>query len=219
MRQRRRYCDAIRPDAHKQLADIPHPSGARGVLPEADFLPLSVLINAAAGNGDVHVGMPVESPSVGMNGAENADIQRPSFAGGVQQVIDGQAAEVVEQPAVDLKQRPQRIRKGEDEVYPVAVRQAVKLGGNPEVGGLFPAGRAGPAVAGVGDVFYVVAAGVIAAVFLHTADAGATGEHFCDSFNFDITEAASVKEGGPALVGSEQFFEWSGAEVRKHSAD
>lgn len=154
--------------------------------------------------------MPVESPSVGMNGAENADIQHPSFAGGVQQVIDGQAAEVVEQPAVDLKQRPQRIRKGEDEVYPVAVRQAVKLGGNPEVGGLFPAGRAGPAVAGVGDVFYVVAAGVIAAVFLHTADAGATGEHFCDSFNFDITEAASVKEGGPALVGSEQFFEWRG---------
>lgn len=83
------------------------------------------------------MGMPVESPAISVNSAENADIQRP-FSGGIQQVIDGQAAEVVKQPAVDLKQRPQRIGQGEDEMYPVAVRQAVKLSGNPEVSGLFP---------------------------------------------------------------------------------
>lgn len=47
-----------------------------------------------------------------MNGEENADIERP-FAGGVQQVIVGEASEVVKQPAVDLKQWPQRIRKVE----------------------------------------------------------------------------------------------------------
>lgn len=49
--------------------------------------------------------MLVESSSVRMDGAENAYIQ-PPFAGGVQQVIDGEAAEVVEQPAVNLKQGP-----------------------------------------------------------------------------------------------------------------
>ncbi|CAD5743974.1 Uncharacterised protein [Escherichia coli] len=50
--------------------------------------------------------MPVETTTISVNSAENADIQRP-FAGGIQQVIDCQAAEVVKQPAVDLKQRPQ----------------------------------------------------------------------------------------------------------------
>lgn len=59
--------------------------------------------------------MPAETTTISVNGAENADIQRP-FAGGIQQVIDGQAAEVVKHPAVDLKQRPQRIGKGEDEM-------------------------------------------------------------------------------------------------------
>ncbi len=38
-------------------------------------------------------------------------------------------------------------------MYPVAVRQAVKLSGNPQVGCLFTAGGTDPAVSGVGDVF------------------------------------------------------------------
>lgn len=105
-------------------------------------------IDAAAGDGDVEMRVPVESSSVRMDDAENTDIQCP-FAGGVQEIIDGEAAEVVEQPAVNLKQGPQRVGEGEDQVYPVAVRQAVKLSGNPEVGGLFTAGETGPAVAGV----------------------------------------------------------------------
>ncbi len=155
------------------------------------------------------MGMPVESSSVRMDGAENADIQRP-FAGGVQQVIDREAAEVVKQPAVELKQGPERIRKGEDQVYPVAVRQAVKLSGNPQVGDLFPSGGAGPTVAGVGDVFHMRTAGVIAGVFLHTGDAGATGEHLCDGFDFVISQTAGIEEGGPALVGRKEFFKRAG---------
>ncbi len=153
-----------------------------------------------------------------MNGAENADVQRP-FSGGIQQVIDGQAAEVVKQPAVDLKQRPQRIGQGEDQVYPVAVRQAVKLSGNPQVSGLFPAGGAGTAVAGVGDIFNMVAVRIIAAIFLHAGDAGAAGEHFGDGFDFDIAQVAGVEEGGPALISGEQFFERTGDETRNHGAD
>lgn len=164
------------------------------------------------------MGMPVESPTVSVDSAENADIQRP-FAGGVKQVIDGEATEVVKQPAVDLKQGPERIGEGEDQVYPVAVRQAVKLGGNPQVGGLFATGRAGPAVAGTGDVFYVVATGIIAAIFLHAADAGAAGEHFGDSFDFDIAQTTGVEERRPALVSREQFFERAGTETGNHVAD
>lgn len=164
------------------------------------------------------MGMPVESSSVRMDGAENADIQRP-FAGGVQQVIDGEAAEVVKQPSVDLKQGPERIGEGEDQVYPVAVWQAVKLGGNPQVGGLFTTGRAGPAVAGTGDEFNVPAAGIIAAIFLHAADAGAAGEHSGDGLDFDIAQPPGVEERRPALVGREQFFERAGTETGNHVAD
>lgn len=106
-----RQGDAVRPDAQQQLADIPHPVGAHGILTEADFLPLSVRIDAAAGDGDVEMRVPVESSSVRMDGAENTDIQGP-FAGGVQEIIDGEAAEVVEQPAVNLKQGSQRVGEG-----------------------------------------------------------------------------------------------------------
>lgn len=218
MRQGERQSGTFVPDVQQHLADIPHPAGAHGVLTEADFLPLSVLINAAAGDGDVDMRVPVESSAVRVDGAENTDIQRP-FSGGVQQIIDGQAAEVVKQPAVDLKQGPQCIGEGEDEVYPVAVRQAVKLGGDPDIGGLFTAGGAGTAVAGVGDIFNMVAVRIIAAIFLHAGDTGAAGQHLCDGFDFDIAQAAGIQEGGPALVGGEQFFERAGAETRNHRAD
>lgn len=164
------------------------------------------------------MGMPVETTTISVDGAENADIQRP-FVGGIQQVIDSQAAEVVKQPAVDFKQGPELIGEGENEMYPVAVRQAVKLGGNPQVGGLFTTGRAGPAVAGVGDVFNMVATGIIAAILLHTGNAGTAGEHFGDSFDFDIAQTAGVEERGPALVGSEQLFKWSWSKTGQHGAD
>lgn len=74
-------------------------------------------------------------------------------------------------------------------MLPVAVRQPVKLRGNPQVGGLFTAGRAGSAVTGVGDVSDVRALRVVAGILFHAADAGAAGQHFCDGFDFDITQA------------------------------
>ena len=153
-----------------------------------------------------------------MDGAENADIQG-AFAGGIQQIIDGQAAEFVKQPAVNLKQGPQRIGQGEDQVYPVVVRQVVKLGGNPQVCGFFTAGRAGPAVEGVGDVFNMPATAIIAAIFLHAADAGAAGKHFGDGLDFDIAQTACIQEGGPALVSRKQLFERARAETGNHGAD
>ena len=104
-------------------------------------------------------------------------------------------------------------------MYPVAVRQAVELRGNPLVGGLFAAGGAGTAVAGVGDVFDMVATGIIAVILLHTANAGTAGEHFGDSFDFDIAQTAGVEERGPAQVGSEQLFKWSWGKTGQHGAD
>ncbi|CAK8739228.1 hypothetical protein SODG_002834 [Sodalis praecaptivus] len=151
------------------------------------------------------MGMPVEPPAVRMDGAENTDIQRP-FAGGVQQVIHRQAAEVVKELAVNYKQGPERIGESEDKVNPVTVRQTVKLGGNPQVGGLFPTGRTGAAVAGVGNVSDMPATGIIAAKLLHAGDAGSAGEHLCDGFDFYIAQAAGVEKGCPALVGRKEFF-------------
>lgn len=177
-----------------------------------------MFIDTAAGDGDMNVGMPVESPAVGVDRAENTDIQS-ALAGGIQQIIDGQTAEVVEQPAVNLKQGPQRIGEGEDQVYPVAVRQTVELRGNLQVSGLFPTGWAGAAVAGVGDIFYMLAAGIIAAIFLHASDAGAAGQHFCNRFDLDITQTARVEKRSPALVSSEQLFERSRAETGNHGTD
>lgn len=104
-------------------------------------------------------------------------------------------------------------------MYPVAVRQVVKLGDNPQVGGFLPTGRAGPAVAGVSDVFHMPATGIIAAIFLHSADAGAAGEHLCDGFHFDIAKPAGVEERGPALVSSEQIFERSRGKAGQHGTD
>jgi|GEM_PF-4899636 len=40
------------------------------------------------------MGMPVETTPIGVDGAENADIQ-PAFTGGIQQIIDRQTAEIV----------------------------------------------------------------------------------------------------------------------------
>jgi hypothetical protein len=74
-------------------------------------------------------------------------------------------------------------------------------------------------VAGVSDVFYVVATGIIAAIFLHAADAGAAGERFGDGFDFDIAQTTGIEERRPSLVSREQFFEGVGTETRNHMAD
>jgi len=58
-------------------------------------------------------------------------------------------------------------------------------------------------VAGVGDEFNMVATGIIAAVFLHSGDAGAAGKHFGDGFDFYITQTTGVEERRPTLVSRE----------------
>lgn len=178
-------------------------------------------INAAAGDGNMNVRVPVKPASVGMDSAENTDID-PAQPGGIQQIIDRQTAEVVKQPAIDFKQRPQGIGQDENQMLPVTVRQSVKLGSNPQPGGLFAAGRAGTAVAGVGDVSDMPATGIIAAIFLHAVDAGTAGEHFGYSFHFDIAYPAGIEKGGPDWLAVKSFFSGRGEKpestVKNHAS-
>lgn len=195
MRQGGWQCDTFRPDAQEKLADILHPSGAHGVLPKADFSPLSVLINT---DGDVNVGMPVK-PTTIRRRAQNSDV-KPALSSRIQQVIDGLATEIVKQPAVGFKQGPQRVEQSKDLMQPVAVRQPLKLHGNTQVCGLFTAGRTGTVVTGVGNIPDVRALCVVASILFHAADTGAAGQHFCDSFDFDITQAARIQNRGQPVT-------------------
>ena len=92
-----------------------------------------------------------------MNAAENSDIQSP-FPVCKVLVIDRHTAEIVKPLAVNLKQIPQGIiGQSKNEVHPVAIRQLVKLGGNPQVRGLWASGP----VTGIGYVFYTLSIGII----------------------------------------------------------
>ncbi|KTB90688.1 hypothetical protein AO073_22000 [Pseudomonas syringae ICMP 11293] len=61
----------------------------------------------------------------------------------------------IEQAAGVEEQGPQRVGQREHQMLPGTVGQTVVLHGDPLVGGLFAAGRTGPAMAGVAQVFDV----------------------------------------------------------------
>ena len=64
--------------------------------------------------------MPVETTVIRVDGAEDTGFQ-PPFSGGIQQILHRQTAHVIQQPTVASEHRPQRVRQGEDQVYPVAI--------------------------------------------------------------------------------------------------
>ena len=64
--------------------------------------------------------MPVETTAIRVDGAEDTGFQ-PPFSGGIQQILHRQTAHVIQQPTVAFEHRPQRVRQGEDQVYPVAI--------------------------------------------------------------------------------------------------
>ena len=72
----------------------------------------------------MHMRMPVETTTIRMDGAEDTGFQ-PPFSGGIQQIFHRQTAHVIQQPAVASEHRPQRVRQGEDQMYPVAVRKTI----------------------------------------------------------------------------------------------
>ena len=94
----------------------------------------------------MYMRMPVETTAIRVDGAEDTGFQ-PRFPGGIQQILHRQTAHVIQQPAVAFEHQPQRVRQGEDQMYPVAVRKTIQLCCCPQVCGLLSAGRAGTAAA------------------------------------------------------------------------
>ena len=114
------------------------------------------------------------------------------------------------------EERPEGVGQGEHQVLPGAIGQAAILVSDPLIGGLFAAGRASSAVAGVAQVFGVVAVIVAARILLNAQNRGAAGEHFGHRFNFDIAQASGIEQVRPALVGGEQVFQWLRFVGRQH---
>ncbi len=94
-------------------------------------------------------------------------------------------------------------------MLPGTVGQTVVLHGDPLVGGLFAAGRTGPAMAGVAQAFDVRAAVVATGVVFDAQYRGAAGEHFADRLHFDLAQTAGFQQICPAAVGREEVFERS----------
>nr|QSE36412.1 hypothetical protein NOOHOHFM_00120 [Shigella sonnei] len=85
----------------------------------------------------MYMRMPVETTAIRVDGAEDTGFL-PPFPGGIQQILHRQTAHVIQQPPVAFEHRPQRVRQGEDQMYPVAVRKTIQLCRYPQVCGLFP---------------------------------------------------------------------------------
>jgi len=85
----------LRPLADQVLAQVPHPTLTQGCFIEGDVFPDPLLINPPASDGDMHMGMPVKTPAVSVDGAEDAHF-KSTLSCRVEQVIDGQAADVIE---------------------------------------------------------------------------------------------------------------------------
>ena len=170
--------------------------------------PYAVLIQTACSGREMDVRMPVEPPAIGVDRAKQANVHTTPLRG-VQQVIGSEPAQRIEQATVMEEQGPQDIGQGEHQVVPGAVGQAVVLDGDPLIGGLFTAGGAGAAVAGVAQVFDVVTVVIGAGVMLHAQDGGAAGQHFTHRLHLNWPQIASLQQLRPAMVGREEIFKWS----------
>jgi len=119
------------------------PDGLHGLLFKEEAAPDAVLnVEAAPGNGDVDMRVPIELTAVSVQGAEyawlNALFTRPP-----DHCAGGAAEQVIEQGPVIVKERPEQVWHGKGDVLPLAVGQDVLLLSNPLLGGLHAAGTAG----------------------------------------------------------------------------
>ena len=94
----------------------------------------------------MYMRMSVETTAIRVDGAEDTGFQPPFSkkkrgGGRHTQILHRQTAHVIQQPTVAFEHRPQRVRQGEDQVYPVAVRKTIQLCRCPQVCGLLSAGR------------------------------------------------------------------------------
>lgn len=133
----------------QQADDRAPPDGLHGLLFKEEAAPDAVHnVEAAPRDGNVDVRMLIELATVGVQGAEYADLNAQLAR--VPEHGAGRAAEqVVEQGPVIVKERPEQVWHGEGDVLPVTAGQDVLPFGNPLLGALEAAAAAGPGLAGL----------------------------------------------------------------------
>ncbi len=99
-------------------------------------------IQTTTGDGDVDGRMLIELAAIGVQGAEDADLDA-QLARVPEQGAGGTAEQVVEQRPVVAEERPEQVWHGKGDVLPFAVGQDVLLLSNSLLGRLHAAGAAG----------------------------------------------------------------------------
>lgn len=182
------------------------PDGFNLLFFEEQVAPNAVFdIETAAGDGDVDVRMLIELASVGVQRAENADLNA-QLARVPEHGAGGAAEEAVEQRPVVIEERPQQVRHGEGDMLPVAVGQDVLLLGNPLLGAFEAAAAAGLGLAGLAEKARVRTVRRAAAIASYTHGAGSAGKHALDGEFGPVGELMAIllEEALPALVVLEQ---------------
>ncbi len=127
----------------QQAGDRPAPDFLHGVLLKEDIAPDAVFnIEAATGDGQMNVRMLVELSAIGMQGAEDTDLQA-LFAGPPEHGAGGSAEQGVEEWPVVVEEGPQQVGHREGDVLPVAVGKDMTLLRHPLLRSFEAAGAAG----------------------------------------------------------------------------
>lgn len=95
-------------------------------------------IESTPGDRDMDMWVLIELTAIGVQGAENADLDT-LFACPAEHGAGGTAKQVVEQGPVVVEKRPEQVRHGESDMLPVAVGEDVLLLSNPLFGGFHSA--------------------------------------------------------------------------------
>lgn len=127
----------------QQAGDRPAPDFLHGMLLKEDIAPDAVFnIEASTGDGQMYVRVLVELATVGMQGAEDTDLQA-LFAGPPEHGAGGGPEQGIKQGPVVVEEGPQQVGHREGDVLPVAVGKDVALLRYPLLVGFKTAGTAG----------------------------------------------------------------------------
>ncbi len=158
-------------------------------------------IEAAAGNGDVDVRVLIQLATIGVQGAEDADLDT-LFSSPAEHGAGGTAKQVVEQRPVVTEKGPQQVGHGKGNVLPVTVGKDMLLFSNPLLRGLHAAGAAGLGFTALTEEAGMGAIRRGATVATNAHGAGTTGEHALDGKFGPVAEIVTVfvEEATPAVI-------------------
>ncbi len=127
----------------QQAGYRPAPDFLHGVLLKEDIAPDAIFyIEPAAGDGQVDMRVLIKLSAVGMQGAEDTDLQT-LFGCPPEHSPGGSAEQGIEQGPVVVKEGPQQVGHGKGDVLPVSVGKDMTLLRHPLLGGFKTAGAAG----------------------------------------------------------------------------